>query len=484
MDSLTKPLERVVEAIEHFVRTPSVKCLYVTTSQMLRQSVLQHITAAELFDFNKTPFFVLEAATEPGEDGWTTRTDELRDDWEVLLEKAPAGAMDPLWPEQSAKTPLARFGLELGRATGALHPPVAGLTVVLAPVWVSEADAWRTGLSTLLWERGLPRVRFVVVETDTTHGLALLEKHAAHMEHIDARVDEKAIAEEAKARLEAMKSAPSGASGARMIGAAGPDIAPPARKGQPAPMSREQAVEKARELGIPAAYLQPDVMQRLNLLLMSAALAAREKNLPDAVRHQREARDFCTAEGMHREAVINELILGSYLLQGGSTDKALELYRDARKRAEQHQLAAQIVQAQMAVGACLFVLKRLDEAATAYAEAGNLGVAQKSVPLAIEAFRMCGQIAASRGHLEQAASAFRRALAAAESAPDEAGSSSAPEAARQLAALCRKHGMTAQADSLEAQATAMEAAAVKPPPPPEPVAATETLPPSTAPTEP
>jgi tetratricopeptide (TPR) repeat protein len=466
MDSLTKPLERVVEAIEHFVRTPSLKCLYVTTSQMLRMSVLQHLAAAELFDFNKTPFFVLEAATEPGDDGWATRTDELRDDWELLSEEAPAGAMDPLWPEQQAKTALARFGMELGRASSALNPPATGLTIVLAPVWVSDAKPWCTALSTLLWERGLPRVRFVIVETDTTHGLELLEDHRAHLEHIDARVNDKAIADEARARLEAMKSAPAGASGARLAGAAGPDIAPPPRKNQPAPLTPAQAAEKAKELGIPAAYLQPDVMQRLNLMLMSAALAARDKNLPEAVRHQREARDFCTAQGMHRESVVNELILGSYLLQGGSTDKALELYREARRRAEQHKLPEQTVQSQMAVAACLFILKRLDEAATAYAEAGNLGIEQKSVPLAIESFRMCGQIAASRGHLEQAGSAFRRALAAAESAPDVAGASSAPEAARQLAALCRKHGMTAQADSLEAQATAMEAAAVQPPAPP------------------
>lgn len=465
MDSLTKPLERVVEAIEHFVRTPSLKCLYVTTTQMLRQSVLQHITAAELFDFNKTPFFVLEAATEPGEDGWTTRSDELRDDWEMLLEKAPPGAMEPLWSEQKAKTPLARFGMELGRASGALNAPVTGLTIVLAPVWVSEADPWCVGLSTLLWERGLPRVRFVVVESGTAHGLSLLEKHGAHMEHVDARVDDQRLADEAKARLEAMKSAPSGAGGARLIGAAGPDIAPPQRRGQPTALTREQAIEKARELGIPAAYLQPDVMQRLNLMLLSAALAAREKKLPEAVRYQREARDFCTAEGMHRESVINELILGSYVLQGGSTDRALDIYRDARRRADEHSLNEQSVQAQLAVGACLFVLKRLDEAALAYADAGNIGLEKKSIPLAIEAFRMSGQIAATRGHLEQAGTAFRRALAAAEGHPAEAGSSSAPEAARELAALCRKHGMTAQADSLELQAAAMEAAAIQPPEP-------------------
>lgn len=465
MDSLTQPLARVVEAIEHFVRTPSLKCLYVTTTQILRQSVLQHITAAELFDFNTTPFFVFEAATEPGDDGWATRSDELRDDWEALHAKAPPKSMDALWPEPPAKAALVRFGLELGRATASLSPPATGLTIVLSPVWVSDAEAWQKGLATLLNERGLPRIRFVLVETGTTHALSLMEKHSGQIEHVDARVDEKALADEAKARLEAMKSAPKGATGARVVGAAGPDVAPPTRPGQPTPMTREQAIEKARELGIPAAYLQPEVMQRLNLLLMSAALAAREKNLADAVRFQREARDFCTAEGMHREAVVNELILGSYLLQGGSVEPALGMYRDARKRAEEHRFPEQTVQAQMAVGACLFVLKRLDEAATAYAEAGNLGVEMKSIPLGIEAFRMCGQIAASLGHLEQAAAAFRRALAAAEGSPEEAGSSSAPEAARELAALCRKHGMTAQADSLDAQATAMLASLLKPPEP-------------------
>ena len=34
MDALREPLERVVEATEWFVRTPSVRLLYVTTSAM------------------------------------------------------------------------------------------------------------------------------------------------------------------------------------------------------------------------------------------------------------------------------------------------------------------------------------------------------------------------------------------------------------------------------------------------------------------
>lgn len=463
MDSLCKPLERVAEAVEHFVRTPTLKCLYVATTQILRRSVLQHITAAELYEFNTTPFFVFEAATEPGDDGWAVRSDEFRDQWDMLREMVSPDAMDPLWPEQGPKTPLARFGLELARAAESIQQPATGLTIVLSPVWVSDAETWCRSLTVLLNERSLSRIRFIVVETDTKHGAELVETHRSLMEYVDACVDTRAITGEDRARLEAMKSVPAGATGARVGGAAGPDLPPPRRRNQPSPLSHDQAAVKARELGIPAAYLQPDVMHRLHTMLTSAALAARDGKLSEAVRYQREARDFCIAHDMHRESIVNELVLGSYLLQSGNADKALETYRDARRRADAHNLCEQSVLAQMAVGSCLMVLGLHDEAASAYAEAGNLGIEGKSVALAIESFRMCGQIAASRGHIEEAGMAFRRALAVADANPHEAGGSSAPEAARQLAALCRKYGMSAQADALEAQAAALECAALKRP---------------------
>ncbi len=458
MDSLSQPLDRVTEAVEHFVRTPSLRCLYITTSQMLRLVVLETVTRGELLEVNTTPFFVLEAPTEPGDDGFSLRSDELRLDWRLLAESDPEQRMKPLWPEEEARAPLARFGLELGRAIGQLMPPMTGLTIVLAPVWVTDAVAFRAGLETLLRQRGLSRVRFIVVETDTRHALALRDdaELSRAIEHVAAEMDESLLEAEARARLEAMKSAPTSARGLRRAGAAGPDVPPPRRIREPTPLSPEAAQAEASALGIPAAYLQPELLHELQVFVMSAALAAREKNYPEAVRLQREARDRADQLQLFREALIYELVLGGYLLQGGSAERALEIFGNAERRAEAQNLLDQRIQAIMASAATLVLLRRIDEAALRYAEAGSLGEHLKPPVLAIEAFRMCGQLAAGRGHLEQAATAFRRALAAAEASPGIGALTSAPEAARELAALCRKHGLLAQAQSLEAQAESLE----------------------------
>src|ERR1044071_1525363 len=136
MEAMVKPLERVVEATEWFVRTPELRLLHIVTSGVLRIPVLQHLTATELLDANTCPFFVLEAATEPGDDGWSLRAEELRADWQGLLESAPdPAAMAPLWPEERRRPPVARFALELGKALSLLRPPMTGLVIVVAPVW-------------------------------------------------------------------------------------------------------------------------------------------------------------------------------------------------------------------------------------------------------------------------------------------------------------------------------------------------------------
>lgn len=456
MDALTRPLERVVEATDHFVRTPSLRLLYVSTTQVLREAVLRHVCAAELLDHNTTPFFVLEGATEKDDDGWTTRAEELRLDWEQLAESAPPGLLPALWAPERASTAFERFGLELGRALGSSRAPMTGLTIVLAPVWITDGERWRRDLAALLRERTFAQARLVVVEADSVETAPLLEGWAG-AEQVDARVQEADVAAEAAHRLAGMKSAPPGATGPRVAGAAGPDVTPPRRIKDAAPLTAEQVEAKAQELGVPAAYLRPEVMQHLNVLLATAALAARSGDLAEGVRAQREARDVCRVHGLALEEVVCELVLGGYLLQGGEHGLALERYREARALADARGLSAQAVQAQMAVGACLVVTKRFDDAVKAYAEAGHLGAGSGAKELAIEAYRMCGQLLASKGFDEQAVTAFRLALAQAEEDPSVGATSSAPEAARALAALCRKHRMHEQADALERQAAALEA---------------------------
>src|SRR5882724_10290689 len=140
MDSFVKPLERVVEATEWFLRTPTLRVLHVATSGLLRAPVLRHLTAAELLDFNTCPFFVLEAPTEVDDDGWGLRADELRADWEGLRDGAPGpDDVAPLWPAHGEQPSVARFAHELHHALGLLRAPMTGLVIVLAPVWVRDA---------------------------------------------------------------------------------------------------------------------------------------------------------------------------------------------------------------------------------------------------------------------------------------------------------------------------------------------------------
>ena len=72
--------------------------------------------------------------------------------------------------------------------------------------------------------------------------------------------------------------------------------------------------------------------------------------------------------------------------------------------------------------------------------------------------RLAGQIAVSTDNEPEAARCFREAIRVAEETePDVVQESSAPEAARQLAAACRNRGLLPQADPLEEMATQMEA---------------------------
>jgi tetratricopeptide (TPR) repeat protein len=417
---------------------------------------------------NACPFLVVQAATEPGDDGWSLRAEELRAEWETFQGAAPGPEKPaPLWPKQAANSPLARFGLELQHALTSLRPPWTGIILVLAPVWVRDAKRWSEDLAALFETKRLAQARFVVVEADEASSLPVMEKLGAAVERVDARIDDAALREEMDARMEAMKNAPPGVTGPRRIGAAGPSVAPPPRKDQPPPLSAEQREATAKKLGVPVAMLDLDAMHGLQVLVLSAAAAMRDQDATRAVRLQREARDYCIDRGLERESVVNELVLAGYVLQGGSPENALKVFRDARNRAEAAQLAEMAVQAQLAVGSCLMVMKRADEAATAYAEAGNLGVSANAPVLAIEAFRMCGQLLVSRGQLEDGAKAFRRALETAEEAgADAKKNSSAIEAARALAAICRKRGLVQQAESLEAQAAAIEQSFSNPTPNP------------------
>lgn len=461
MDSIAQPLTRVVEAVQQFVITPEVRLLHVMTEPSLRLAVLEHVAAGEHHGDNHSPFFVLETPTWDGEGEWEGRAEELRADYEelrILLDKAGEGvSLPPIWPPPKGQREFARFAGELAEALRRFTSPFHGMVLVLAPVEVRDPKRWASELKTLLTRPELKKARLIVVEADGAHSEPLAVALAQEAMRVDARPDEKKAREDMAQMLAAMASAPAGATGAQVLGAAGPRVAPPPRKGAPQPMPAAQREEMARELKVAPALLDPSFQQTLRLKVLTAAHALREGRAAQAVQEQREARDLCLKAGLNREAVTMELVLGGYVLQAKQSAQALEVFRDARMRAETHQLPELAVQAQLSVASTLLILQRIEEAARAYAEAGKLGVAASSAMLAIEGYRMCGQLLAGAGKTAEATTAWKQALEAAGKAPPhERSASSAPEAARQLAALCRKHGLKTQADSLEAQAAALE----------------------------
>src|SRR5690606_3224560 len=99
-------------------------------------------------------------------------------------------------------------------------------------------------------------------------------------------------------------------------------------------------------------------------------------------------------------------------------------------------------------------------ASIAYGWAGRAARDGGEPALAIEGFRMAGQIAGEDGNDDVAGKLFAEAYAIAKGLPaDAAGRTSAPLAARQLAEYYAEHGMGPQAAAMSAQADKMDAAA-------------------------
>ncbi|WP_342381548.1 hypothetical protein NVS55_18150 [Myxococcus stipitatus] len=448
--------------MQQFIVTPEVRFLHVVTEPSLRLAVLEHISAGEQHSDNHAPFFVLETPTWDGEGEWSGRAEELRADYEelraVLAQDVRGVSLPAIWKAPSGARELTRFCLELSEMLRRLSvSPFDGAVLVLAPVEVREPERWVSELKTLLALEELRKARLMVVEVDGSHSEALAVALAQEALRVDARPDEGQLREDMATMLAGMAAAPAGVTGAQVVGAAGPrGVSPPAKKTQ-ARLSGEQRESLARELKMAPALFDPSFQQALRLKVFAAAHAMREGKSTEAIKGQREARDLCLDAGLNREAVILELVLGGYVLQAKQAPLALEVFCDARKRAEAHELAELAVQAQLSAASTLLMLQRFESAALAYAEAGKLGLVASQPLLAIEGYRMCGQVLARAGNVAEATAAWRKALEVTRSATaDERTASSAPEVARQLAALCRKHGLKAQAESLEAQAVALE----------------------------
>ncbi len=461
MDAILKPIERVQEALTWFLAATEQRLLYIQASEALRLPILAKLASLEGHPRCKRAVVVVEAGVERDDDGWETRVAELEQALKDARDRAaaaePALELRALGPLVDASTPAAAFARLLRAGLDAVQPPLEGLLVVLAPAWVNDGDLWRRALATLIGRPELARARFVVVDPEDGPARVVAEQLGARAEIADGRIDGRAVKDAMAAMVAAMAASPPGADAARAAGMAGPREAPPRRLKAPPPLTPEQRERAMAEVGLAPAYAEPDVMQKMRVAVMQAAEAMGDGRAADAVRLQREARDLALQARLVREPVLFEIMMGAYALQGGAAEHAVGAFDSAARRAEEWQLAELGAQAWLAKAGALLTLKNPEQAAVAYAEAGRVAGAQ-APPLAIEGYRMSGTLLASLRREQQAIAVWQRALEIAGAMPPkDRQATTAPDVARALAAVCRKHGLRAQADALEAQATAMEA---------------------------
>lgn len=464
-------MEELRDRLARFVRDPSLRLLQIVAGSDVRGAVIDLVMGHEFAPGNRSVFVRCESAFTPGRPGWEARVLELHAQHEARREQAgKAGEAMPALPDApSSKAPLAMFATALAQLHQAAPGGSQGVVVVLAPSRIEDPKAWQGSLEPLVADPGLAAVRWIVIESgsEATAPLVASLGDTAHRYRCEVSGGD---------RLQAAKQAteaPADGVGASPVG-----ITAPPHPGVPA--KRPQAPDAA-------------VRRELKTKVLDAALASSHGRHADAVTLQRQARDLCVSGGLQREAVTMETMLGTYLAMGGSSGAATESFGravEAARTAGRHDQAAI---AQYALGGTLLAGGDEHRAMVEYAE-GTVAAEHGDQPmLAIEGAHTAGMLAQQLRMEAQAIAFWSRAVTLAERAPVVASMSSAAEAARSLAALCRKRGLNAKASELEdkaiglGQVQAPEKAsapqAPEPPvkpqvaPPPEPVAPEPVAPP-------
>ena len=467
MGAQTKPFLKLSEEITYFVRATEVRLLNVVTSIEDREVVVAQLGLAEGHGFNRSPFFTLEDATTADSDGWAGRAERMRALYEERREPMmKEGVALPALPRLShADQSGATFGRACAHVLDAVSksaPLLQGLVVVLAPTEMAAGVAFEQVLREIIAIPSLEALRFIVLDLDTSSVSSLVQELGEErgME-TTCTVDREALRQEQQRRIARAAAAPAGAPLQAQMGFAAPNVAPPPRPGKPA--GTELPKELAALLG-PSAALSGEAGAEVRRNVYAAAHALQTKRGDEAVRHQRAAADTCFALGLEREGSILELVLAAYLLQLQQAKAAREVYARVGRRAEALD-GALAARAYLGLGAALAVERDAQESAKAYARAGELAEAGAEPLLAIEAYRLSGQVAFEATATQLAMSMWQRALGIAEGIPPESVAvSSAAATARALAAACERRGLREQARSLLAQADRFEAATADPGP--------------------
>ncbi|KYF75452.1 hypothetical protein BE11_26210 [Sorangium cellulosum] len=464
MQSISDALNCLHDDAAWFTRAREVRLLVVRTSGDLRGAVLDLLPGFEFHADNLSPWIVLDDARTGEDAGWVARSNRLavawerrreayaRDGVEVGAVPLPATVSLRQSPTSGPSPYLFVFELMAGAVLRGLREPLQGLILVLAPTIVDDARALDEEVARLLTARNLAGCRVVVVldleESPPRRAMAAVGPLAIEarcaVEHQQQQADFAAL----------LASAHDGARASG--GVVGPHgMAPPRRIDAPPELPREHRDAILRDAGINPAYFEAS--PRLRDQILGAALAMQQGRGPDAIAQQRSACDLAASLDLAVVEVICRVTLASYLSALDRSEAAVEEIEQAVNLARAHRLPQQESQALLALGLVHALAQRFADAARAYVHAARTAAAAGATLLAIEGWRLAGQLALEVNAEAQAIDCLKEAVRmAADSEPAVAQLSSGPEAARRLAALCRARGWPTQAASLDEQADRFE----------------------------
>jgi hypothetical protein len=458
MESYAAPLRSLAQRTAAFVRDRRVRLFTIATNKPLRQGALDVVLGLEYHADNKSPFVAIHGAFDK-RSAWKQFAAELREQHQKRREKMGEAKLPALAPLPPQSEPHADLALTIGQMLDARCAPLEGLVVVLAPAAILDPESFVKDFVEIARLTSARGARFVLVEGEKSCLPPRVIETFAPVMQASAIVDEAAARADLEAQLNASASASLDAPGPAQLGAAWPPgVNPPARRAVPKPSAAEIDA-LAREIGVPVGYFGTAIRE-VRPLVLRAALAMRSGDAFGAVRFQGLARERCAAAGMVREALVMDLVRATFILHTGERDVAETSYRDVADRSKNGGFMDLCAQALMAAASMRVLARDPNGAAVTYGQAGRVAKDAGHPGLAIECFRMAGQLTARHGDREMATRLWSESLSIAKDMSDgDAKRTSAPLAARELAAHMRSMGMPENAPALDALADRLERSA-------------------------
>lgn len=449
MPSLRERFEILADDVGWFARATELRLHLVLVEEDLRESALGLIARGAQLGDATVPYLLFTEPFAGSDAGWNDRIIALNVAYEAvraaLAERQTVVTLPAMPP--AAAAPHATFAARLARLVDATAPAMTGAVCIVAPDRIEASERLLTEASALLFDPMLTRVRWVIVLRDEASVASLLAR-LGPLALVSACVSPPEESAETLARwMHAATSAPAGAPALARAGMAWPSQAPPPRRrnGVPIPLPVSDPQETARA--------------NVRLALLDASLRQRTGKAREALEALRTAYEAAARGGLVEECVTLRLAMAPIMAQLGDRERGLRELLDTQHEATSLQRPLLAAQAASARAALLAAVRQTDPALRAYDDAIELArsAGDSGTNLLFELLRAAGQLHLNVHDEPRAVQRWREALDLVSSPAPGLSLASAVETARDLAALCRQRGLTAQATSLEAQAAQLEA---------------------------